>query len=128
MTLPVGEIARSIESRDAAALKKLSGIGSRTAQKIIATLEGKLDRFMPDVQPTRVVVLPPRRAGNLGKRHTIEVDRSGAGTGVDTDPQRAHRNREGAFAPAEEARGGEDLSLDDIVLTFLAARAAAKQA
>ena len=48
MTRPVGEIARSIESRDAAALKKLNGIGSRTAQKIIATLEGKLDRFMLD--------------------------------------------------------------------------------
>jgi len=53
MTLPVGEIARSIESRDAAALKKLSGIGSRTAQKIIATLEGKLDKFMLDGQPAQ---------------------------------------------------------------------------
>ena len=48
MIRPVGEIARSIESRDTAALKELSGIGSRTAQKIIATLEGKLDRFMLD--------------------------------------------------------------------------------
>ena len=55
MTLPVGEIARSIESRDAAALKKLSGIGSRTAQKIIATLEGKLDKFMLDGQPAQAV-------------------------------------------------------------------------
>jgi Holliday junction DNA helicase RuvA len=53
MTLPVGEIARSIESRDVAALQGLSGIGSRTAQKIIATLEGKLDKFRLDVQPTQ---------------------------------------------------------------------------
>ncbi len=35
--------------------------------------------------------------------------------------------KHGAFAPAEEERAGEDLSLDEIVLTFLAARAA-KQA
>lgn len=53
MTRPVSEIARSIESRDVAALKGLSGIGSRTAQKIIATLEGKLDKFMLDAQPDR---------------------------------------------------------------------------
>ena len=58
MTLPVGEIARSIESRDAAALKQLSGIGSRTAQKIIATLEGKLDKFMLDVQTTQAGPAP----------------------------------------------------------------------
>lgn len=51
MTRPVWEIARSIESRDASALKQLDGIGSRTAQKIIATLEGKLDKFMLDAQP-----------------------------------------------------------------------------
>ncbi len=58
MTLPVGEIARSIESRDAAALKRLSGIGSRTAQKIIATLEGKLDKFMLDAQPAQAGSAP----------------------------------------------------------------------
>ena len=52
------EIARSIESRDAAALKKLSGIGSRTAQKIIATLEGKLDKFMLDLQPIQKGIAP----------------------------------------------------------------------
>jgi Holliday junction DNA helicase RuvA len=45
MTLPVGEIARAIETKDQAALKKLKGIGSRTAQKIIATLCGKMERF-----------------------------------------------------------------------------------
>lgn len=45
MNLPVRELARAIESRDVAALKKLKGIGNRTAQKIIATLEGKMDKF-----------------------------------------------------------------------------------
>jgi Holliday junction DNA helicase RuvA len=55
MTLPVEEIARAIEARDAAVLKRLNGIGARTAQKIIATLEGKMDQFMFDAQPYRKV-------------------------------------------------------------------------
>ena len=45
MNIPVSEIAGAIESRDVDALKKLKGIGSRTAQKIVATLEGKMGKF-----------------------------------------------------------------------------------
>ncbi len=45
LSIPVREIARAIESKDAAKLKLLKGIGNRTAQKIIATLEGKMDKF-----------------------------------------------------------------------------------
>jgi Holliday junction DNA helicase RuvA len=45
LTVPVREIARAIETRDAAYLKRLKGIGNRTAQKIIATLEGKLAKY-----------------------------------------------------------------------------------
>jgi Holliday junction DNA helicase RuvA len=56
MTLPVGEIARAIETKDQAALKKLKGIGSRTAQKIIATLCGKMERFaLPTEAATRKI-------------------------------------------------------------------------
>lgn len=45
LTMPVSEIARAIETKDTAQLHQLKGIGSRTAQKIIASLQGKLDRF-----------------------------------------------------------------------------------
>jgi len=45
LSLPVREIARAIESKDIAMLKQLKGIGNRTAQKIIATLEGKMNKF-----------------------------------------------------------------------------------
>ncbi len=45
MTIPVRDIARAIENRDEARLRQLKGIGSRTAQKIIATLSGKMDKF-----------------------------------------------------------------------------------
>jgi Holliday junction DNA helicase RuvA len=45
MTLPVRQIARAIEDRDVATLRQLKGIGARTAQKIVATLEGKMGKF-----------------------------------------------------------------------------------
>jgi len=46
MTLPVPEIAAAIESQDVARLKGLKGIGERTARKIIASLRGKMDKFL----------------------------------------------------------------------------------
>jgi Holliday junction DNA helicase RuvA len=45
LTRPIREIASAIESRNVARLKELKGIGVRTAQKIIATLEGKMGKF-----------------------------------------------------------------------------------
>ncbi len=45
MTRPVREIAYAIETGDASILKNLKGIGSRTAQKIIASLTGKMEKF-----------------------------------------------------------------------------------
>jgi Holliday junction DNA helicase RuvA len=45
LDVPVRNIARAIEARDVARLTKLRGIGKRTAQKIIATLEGKMGKF-----------------------------------------------------------------------------------
>ena len=55
---PVREIARSIEGKDAKALKELKGIGERKAEKIIATLKGKVAMYalMPEVEiPSEVV-------------------------------------------------------------------------
>lgn len=45
LDVPVRDIARAIESKDVHKLKQLKGIGDRTARKIIATLEGKMDKF-----------------------------------------------------------------------------------
>jgi Holliday junction DNA helicase RuvA len=45
LNIPVRDIARAIESRDANKLSQLKGIGNRTAQKIIATLQGKMGKF-----------------------------------------------------------------------------------
>ncbi len=45
LNIPVRDIASAIESKDVDKLKQLKGIGNRTAQKIIATLEGKMGKF-----------------------------------------------------------------------------------
>ncbi|KPJ63516.1 hypothetical protein AMK68_03840 [candidate division KD3-62 bacterium DG_56] len=45
LTAPVPTVARAIESRDVKALTRLDGIGQRKAEKIIATLCGKVGRF-----------------------------------------------------------------------------------
>jgi Holliday junction DNA helicase RuvA len=45
MTIPVSEIARAIEARDVVTLSRLKGIGKRTAQKIVASLEGRMGKF-----------------------------------------------------------------------------------
>jgi Holliday junction DNA helicase RuvA len=57
LTIPVREIARAIESKDVNKLKRLKSIGDRTARKIIATLEGKMDKFAL-IQPSEKVEVP----------------------------------------------------------------------
>jgi holliday junction DNA helicase RuvA len=52
LTRPVREIARSIEEKDVKTLKQLKGIGERKAEKIIATLRGKVAKYalIPEVE------------------------------------------------------------------------------
>jgi Holliday junction DNA helicase RuvA len=45
MVHPVHEIADAIERRDAAFLRRLPGIGGRTAEKVIAELHGKMGKY-----------------------------------------------------------------------------------
>jgi holliday junction DNA helicase RuvA len=45
ITRPVREIARAIEDRDVKTLKQLKGIGERKADKIVATLKGKIAKY-----------------------------------------------------------------------------------
>ncbi|KPA16837.1 holliday junction DNA helicase RuvA [Candidatus Magnetomorum sp. HK-1] len=45
LSMPVREIARGIENKDIKLLSKLKGIGNRTAQKIVATLHGKMRKY-----------------------------------------------------------------------------------
>jgi Holliday junction DNA helicase RuvA len=54
LIMPIGDIARFIEEKDSKALKQLKGIGERKAEKIIATLKGKVAMYalMPKIEVT----------------------------------------------------------------------------
>lgn len=45
LTIPIRDIARAIETGDLTVLRQLKGIGNRTAQKIVASLAGKVEKF-----------------------------------------------------------------------------------
>ena len=74
LTVPVGEIAQAIESRDARFLVQLDGIGKRTAELVIAELAGKVQAF---------VAGPVRTAAPL-KRHSPDDE---AAVAMLTSPQ-----------------------------------------
>ena len=60
LVLPIPRIAKAIEERDSRVLEGLKGIGKRTAEKIIATLHGKVGKFalmMEDKFPVDVEVV-----------------------------------------------------------------------
>ncbi len=59
LDIPVEEVAAAIETRDVAKLKQLKGIGVRTAQKIVAALEGKMSKF---------ALTHPAEAGDFSER------------------------------------------------------------
>jgi Holliday junction DNA helicase RuvA len=65
LTLAVPRIARAIEERDAKTLERLKGIGKRTAEKIIATLHGKVGKFALMREDT---VLPPAEVEDFKKQ------------------------------------------------------------
>ncbi len=46
MSQPIDKMANAIEKKDVTFLTALSGIGKRTAQKIIATLNGKVEKYI----------------------------------------------------------------------------------
>src|SRR5690349_454621 len=52
LTVPVGQIAQAIESRDAKFLTGLDGIGKRTAELMIAELAGKVAEFASPMTAT----------------------------------------------------------------------------
>ncbi|HPA14271.1 MAG TPA: OB-fold domain-containing protein [Desulfobacterales bacterium] len=45
LNIPIRDIARAIETKNMEVLNRLKGIGNRTAQKIIATLEGRMGKY-----------------------------------------------------------------------------------
>jgi len=68
MTMPIEDIAGAIESRNVVALTQLPGIGRRTAEKVIAELNGKLQGF----HRGRLEPVPAMPAGGF-QQQAVEV-------------------------------------------------------
>ncbi|MDQ2732730.1 MAG: helix-hairpin-helix domain-containing protein [Armatimonadota bacterium] len=63
-TLPVPTIAQAIEDKNTATLRSLAGIGARTADKIVASLNGKVGKFC----------LLPQQDGLSGLKEPVSAD------------------------------------------------------
>jgi holliday junction DNA helicase RuvA len=59
LSLPVADVAHAIECGDLDRLRNLPGIGPRSAQKIVATLKGKVEKFVLTRKPEGLDVAPP---------------------------------------------------------------------
>lgn len=77
LALPVGEIARAIESKDARLLCELPEIGKRTAETIVAELSGKVKDFaspLPEALTAAAAAAGGRAAAFAGRRTPSEED------------------------------------------------------
>lgn len=66
LNIPVRDIARAIELKEIDQLRQLKGIGSRTAQKIIATLHGKMEKFA-------LIRKTEKKVATIGENFLIQV-------------------------------------------------------
>jgi Holliday junction DNA helicase RuvA len=71
LTVPVGEIAAAIESKDTGFLCKLDGVGKRTAELIVAELGGKAVKFMTAAR--LAAGAPPRPQRRREDEEVIEL-------------------------------------------------------
>jgi Holliday junction DNA helicase RuvA len=114
MTVSVSTIARAIEQEDRATLTKLPGIGARAADKIIATLRGKVatEAALKDGAIDRPIDVAAMR------HDTIVADAIAAVAGLGY-------SRAEAIRWVEEARSAEpDLeTVEELTLAVLRARA-----
>ena len=60
---PVSDIAAAIENKDVKYLSGLSGIGKRSAEKIVAALNGKMEKFVTGAPPSEEFTDTPPSSG-----------------------------------------------------------------
>lgn len=82
----ISDIARAIESKDVALLKRLNGIGERMANKVIATLQGRTGKFSlirdaetqtaacPATEPDFIAKVVDVLVGQLGYKTTEAME------------------------------------------------------
>ena len=122
LTLSVSTIARAIEAEDVALLRKLPGIGERTAKKMVATLRGKVveeallrDEGFDSMQPSEAPIEEYSELRELGIEILVNLGhrRSEASAKVDA----ALKRDATLTAPEElirEVYRGEQSALDQL--------------
>ncbi len=100
LNIPVREIATAIESGQIEKLTQLKGIGRRTAQKIVASLEGRMGKFAL-IRPEQPAEEPP---GDDFSQQVLEVMVKQLGHRLADAKQMIARafKRNSAIASAEE--------------------------
>jgi Holliday junction DNA helicase RuvA len=71
--LPINEIASAIEQGDVKLLSRLPEIGKRTSEQLVASLKGKLDRFVYPGQTPTIGEPQPGDDLNQLQREALEV-------------------------------------------------------
>lgn len=72
LVLPVAEIARAIELQDEGLLRKLPGVARQRARDMVATLQGKLGRFVEAAEVAAAYV-PVTEPQNEQEQEALEV-------------------------------------------------------
>ena len=77
LVFAVGDIARAIEDEDVSLLRRMPGIGDRAAQKMIATLRGKVTEWAMTVDGAPAAAVneptPEEEAADKTKQEAIDV-------------------------------------------------------
>lgn len=73
LCIPIAEIALAVEKRDSKALSRLKGVGKRTADKIVATLNGKLGRFADPGAGSAFTPQPPPEDSRGAAEQVMDV-------------------------------------------------------
>jgi len=72
LVLPVAELARAVELQDEVLLRKLPGVGRQRARDMVASLQGKLGRFV-DLAEGAAAYVPLTEPQTVAEQAALEV-------------------------------------------------------
>ena len=108
--LPAAELARAVARQDLTALKGITGVGKKIAERLLLELRDKLPQVMAGAAGGPVATTPVRRGSAPPQRadgHGLQARRSGPGH---CEPRRADGHRPGGVVDTGGPRAAEPLS------------------
>lgn len=102
LNIPIPDIARAIESKNVSVLKRLNGIGDRMANKIIATLHGRTEKFGLIRSAAESETRPEPDSDFISQVIGVLVEQLGHKAGEARDMVQAAMKRKPLIATAED--------------------------